>query len=93
MRYHKQVKKERDALRAELDEAKKWRDEFKRIGQAAEAELNALKAKPRFRTRPVTAADVRALDDEWAKSKYVGRDSWSRAMNAVGLRRRVEQSK
>ena len=77
---------ERDYWKTRAEDVTKERD-------ALRADLAALKAKPRFRTRAVTAADVRALDDEWAKSKYVGRDSWSRAMNAVGLRRRVEQSK
>ena len=60
---------------------------------ALRAELSALKAKPRFRTRKVTAADARALDDEWAKSKYVGRNSWVLAMNALGFRRRVDGAK
>lgn len=88
------VEQERDALRAELAEAEKWRDEFKRIGQAAEAELDAIKAKPRGKTRKVRAGDFLAV---WSKASALGKApgdmnaaEHAEAANAVGLRMKVK---
>ena len=60
--------------------------------KAAAKELAALRAKPRFRTRPVTEADLDELEREYNKADYKANEEY-RAARALGFRRRVEQSK
>ena len=76
---------ERDYWKTRAEDVTKERD-------ALRAELDTLKAKPRFRTRKVTAKDVGAWEEEWCKDSY-GAGERHKAMNALGFRRRVEQSK
>ena len=63
--------------------------QFQEERDALRAELDTLKAKPRFRTRKVTAKDVGAGEEEWCKDSY-GAGERHKAMNALGFRRRVD---